>query len=343
MVIVLAAPKQKGILDVSIKYDAFAIRKEAEQFNGRDYYYIRMGEYPQTYAGAATSVTGLTETQDKFVCGVSYGTSPTESTFQNKEYNIWRDSLGNKFIKHTINMRYGTGGTFLGGQAINDFEESFFKIESIKWDIIGYFTDDTKTTFIKASDTTNFNPNHTENLVVTSRTALQGMSWYSTNVDVDYLQSNIYSWLRTFENSVLKISQNNKISMVENLYTDTSDNDWGTIANSTTTFASTPAYEYAWVMDYWQALSVFYDERTGYPERRCSPSDFALATYAYQESGYQTIEKATVCTLWLRTSFYLDDASFHNTACLISRGGSVDYHNICNAYYAVRPCLLVNL
>ncbi len=347
MVIVLAAPKQNGVLDVSIKYDAFAIRKEAEQFNGRDYYYIRMGEYPQTYAGAATSVTGLIETQEKFVCDMSETTGVFTCTVtENKEYNVWIDKIGGRYIKHTTTP-YGISDTFLYANGKNPAsgEIAYFRIDSIKWDIIGYYTDDSKETFIKASDESNFDPSHKNNLVVASRIALQAMSWYPTNSDINYYEnenkySTVYHWLRTFEDNILHEFKNTKIELVENYFTDSNgeNTSWETIKNNSATMISSPVFEYAWIPDYNQASALFSNNK----ERLVGTSDFAIATYAYQNytGSNNNITKENSCNQWLRSSYYSED---------IFCAGIIDYygalHNgyIYDTYTTVRPCMLVNL
>ncbi len=332
MVIVLAAPKQKGILDVSIKYDAFAIQKEKEQFNGRDYYYIRMGEYPQTYAGAATSVTGLTETQEKFVCDMSTPASITATTIEeNKEYNIWVDLQGYKYIKHRVTAY--TKGPYLNGDTIVDSEEAFFKIEPIKWDILGYYTDETKNTFISITDAANFDPNHTKNLVVISRNGLQAIPWYpnSKTSDIDYDKSFLCSWLKTFENNVLEEHKDSKIEKVSNEFLDASLNTshYGNVMAGSVD-------EYAWVMTSLQ-IDVFFDSIV---ERYTSPSDFALATYSFINGSYSTIYRDGICDMWLRNSFTYGDGY---VVCFINSVGNLSssYTDVTN--YAVRPCLLVNL
>ncbi len=332
MVIVLAAPKQKGFLDVSIKYVG-GLHKEREMFNGRYYYYYEMGEYPQTYAGAATSVTGLTETQEKFVCDMSTPTSTTETTIEeNKEYNIWTDESGSKYIKHIVNPRntnehffYVNGTTPIKG------EEAFFLIEPIKWDIVGYYNND-KSDFTRVTDA-DFSPVHSTNLVVTSRTALQSMPWYpnSRTTDVDYLESYVYTWLRTFEDSVLAKFKDTKIQSVTNQYMDSSAN-----ASYAGTIMAGNVKEYAWIMDYNQSSTMF----SSAIERITSPSDFALATYSYLNISYQSITRTGSSYSWLRSS-YLSGSDYF--AGCVTVEGEIGRTYIYYPDFSVRPCMLINL
>ncbi len=315
--------------------EPLAMRVEDEMFNGRHYYYVEMGEYPQTYVGAATAVTGLTETQDKFVCDMSTPTSTTATTItENKEYNIWVDAVGNKYIKRTVNPRDTTSHYFYvnGSTPVKD-EVAFFKIEPIKWDVVGYYNND-KTIFTKVTDD-GFDRNATTDLIVISRTGLQAMPWYpnSRTTDVNYNQSFVYTWLRTFEDNVLSEFKDSKIEQVSNQYMDSSAN-----TSYTGTVMAGSVEEYAWVMDYTQANTLFASNA----ERRSAPSDFALATFAYQYPGssYNNITKNASCVSWLRSSYIIDsnyyagrvyhDGSFSN--------GTVDY-----THYAIRPCVLINL
>ncbi len=339
MVIVLAAPKQNGILDVSIKYDAFAIRKEAEQFNGRDYYYIRMGEYPQTYAGAATSVTGLTETQEKFVCDMSTAVNEKYTVFtEGKEYNIFVDSLGNKYIKHTINVYKNqyeeTDWVFENGTSPVNGEEAFFRIEPIIWDIVGYYTDDSKSAFVRASDS-NFDANHRKNLIVSSRYSLQTALWNVTEADIDYNNSYLYKWLRRFENNVLA-NFFDKIEEFENTYNDTSETtEKKHIGNGGT------VKERAWIIDINQSEMMYPSKK----ERVCSPSDFALATYAYQWISNEAVTIAKPqgggCYYWTRTSCFFD--STYWAVDVYNNGRLDDVDNIHETRGVVRPYMLINL
>ncbi len=334
MVIVLAAQKQGGGVDVSIRYTADLgpkIEKEAVQFNGRDYYYVEMGEYPQTYAGAFASAT-VTLSNEKFVCDLSTPTSSNVTTItEDKEYDVYTDALGFRYIKHKVNKYSSTSGTYVGGQTITTGEEALFKIEPIKWDIVGYYNND-KTDFTRASDG-DFDPNHTTNLVVTSRTALQAMPWYpnSRKTDVNYNQSFVYTWLRTFEDNVLAEFKDGKIEQVSNQYMDTSAN-----TSYTGTVMAGSVEEYAWVMDYTQANTLFASNN----ERKSSPSDFALATYAYMNTSYDSITRTGTCDSWLRSS-YLSGSSYY--AGRVRNDGSFYNSFVYYAYYAVRPALLINL
>ncbi len=345
MVIVLAAPKQKGILDVSIKYVG-GLHKEREMFNGRYYYYYEMGEYPQTYAGAATSVTGLTETQEKFVCDMVVPVTASDFEFiENKEYNIWIDPNKLKYIKHVVTKNPNTGGTYTHGETIVDQEEAFFKIEPIIWDIVGYYTDDSKQTFIKASDNLNFNPKTTKNLVVISRTSLQSINWYTTNSDIDYDKSHIFKWLRTFENNVLLEYKDRKIIAQYNEYSDTSESlsglpqyDGVFVKDPNDNSKNATVKEYAWLMSYYQSDSIFYNSTS---EKIASASDFAIANYAKQDVGYSSIEKVGASPYWIRHSNVYES----NTYCagVIYASGGYGSHHLNNIERTIRPCLLINL
>ncbi len=340
MVIVLAAPKQKGVLDVSIKYVG-GLHKEREMFNGRYYYYYEMGEYPQTYAGAFASAT-VTLSNEKFVCDLSTPTSIGVTTItEDKEYDVYVDTLGFRYIKHTVNP-YGTGAQYAyvnGTEAVKN-EEALFKIEPIKWDIVGYYNND-KTDFTRASDD-DFDPTVSTNLVVTSRTALQGLPWSpnSYTTDVNYNQSFIYTWLRTFETNVLAQYKDRNIVKVTNNYNDTNETSWSEIQNGTATIAGN-ASEYAWIMDYTQASTLFASNA----ERRSAPSDFAIATYAYQSSSgtsHDNITKQASCISWLRSSFFIGSGSYYDAG-YVDRDGSFNYTTVNYTTRAVRPTLLINL
>ncbi len=340
MVIVLAAPKQKGILDVSIKYVG-GLHKEREMFNGRYYYYYEMGEYPQTYAGAATSVTGLTETQEKFVCDVSTPSSALETVIEeNKQYNIWVDESENCYIKHTINPS-GTNANYayMNGVVPVVDEIAFFKIEPIKWDVVGYYNGD-KTDFTRASDG-DFDPQIVTNLVVTSRTALQAMPWFANSytTDIDYYMSEtkystVWHWLRTFEDNVIDKLKDVKVTKLMNQYMDSSAN-----SSLVGTFMSGSVEEYAWIMDYNQA-NIFFSSDT---ERRCAPSDFALATYAcqYLDATSANMVKNASSYSWLRSS-YCENGDYR--AGIVNKDGALSYNNVVASNSCpVRPCLLINL
>ncbi len=343
MVIVLAAPKQNGILDVSIKYDAFAIRKEAEQFNGRDYYYIRMGEYPQTYAGAATSVTGLTETQETINIDLSgtWGYDMVDGQYAETTnvgsatnvFTVYTDIYKNRYIKFkacaissTINNE---NSFYMDGETRIKNELSYFKIEPIKWDILGYYADDSHSTFVKCTDDS-FDPTHKENLIVRSRLGLQGMYWNSSNLDTDYNASTIYRWLRIFESNVM-YKFYDKIKTVSNEYMDTSKN-----TTPSGTVISGSVDERVWLMDYEQFNSIFCGSNS---DRMISPSDFTLATYATQYMDNETINKTTTCFYWLRSSFY--ESGFYCGASIMPDGTILCAYAGCDV--AVAPCMLVNL
>ncbi len=341
-------------LDKTVEiFNTLRIKVEGKQFNDRNYYYVEMGEYPQTYAGAATAVTGLTETQDKFVCDMSTATSDSETTItENKEYNMWKDASGNKYIKHMVNIRESnTAKEYINGQIPVTGEEAYFKIEPIKWDIVGYYNND-KTVFTRVTDTATFNPEHSENLVVVSRTTLQAMPWYPNTYteDIDYYMtetkySSVWHWLRTFEDHVLTEFKDVNIIKMANEYNDVSETSWNNIKNNTVTVGGT-VDEYAWMMDYNQANSIFYVEGSdGDAERRCAPSDFALATRAdLHESGtdYNNITRNASCGIWLRSSCHNSGTNYLYAA-RINHDGPLNGTYAYRTYRTIRPCMMINL
>ncbi len=312
--------------------------KDPNQFNNRDYYYVEIGEYPQTFAGYESDVTGMDSTRGE-VFKIDFYDSTANTFTPNTEYLVY-EKEGERYIKHKVQKR-DSDSVFSGTTvACTDGAFAYFKIEPIKWDVVGYYTDDTKATFIKASDATNFNPNHTTNLVVQSRTALQTVAWNLTNVDVDYNTSTIYSWVTGFYDKHIKNAEHaENIQEVTNQYTDSSATSWAQITGNTAPTAGS-VKEHVWIMDYNQANTMY----NGNTERKASPSDFAIATKAtcYKGSSYVTIHRGegVACYSWLRSSFFYGSSYI---AGFVYIDGSFGNGIVSGTYYAVRPALLINL
>ncbi len=316
-----------------------AMRVEEEKFNNRHYYYVEMGEYPQTYAGAATAVTGLTETQDKFVLDMTNKLEDGTFNFMDDvEYNIWKDSIGNEYIKHTTTpFNVAEIHSYLDGTAATIGEIAFFKIEPIKWDVVGYYTDDSKTNFVRVTDS-DYDKSITSNLVVITRDGLQAMVWHEVSADVDYNNSYLYKWLRTFETSAINDYLDVQVVKCDNYYTDTNgmNTNYNGIVSGTATMMHSPVEEYAWLMNYQQITTYFLSSQ----ERLCSATDFAIANYTYLNPNYAGITRKGTCTFWARDSYF---SGGNNVTFVSNCGGGVEPYGNYKLDTGMRPCMLINL
>ncbi len=321
------------------------LEMKTEVWNGTTYYYVEMGEYPQTFAGYTASVGSTwTTTGETIKIDLSGTKGASGYGTANTEYAVYSDGNGGRYIKHTVAAN-STSYKFMGngGTTKTTAGEAWFKLEPIKWDVVGYYTDDNKTTFVKVSDTTNFDPDHKENIVVKSRDALQGMVWNSENTDVDYIASDIQGWLRNFEDNFLSEYKDTYIEQVTNDYNDTNETDKSEMTGNTAPVAGS-VDEYAWLMTYDQAKNWFTGSTDSTTTRAFSPSDFALATRAYQSTNtsYTTITKPNggTCYWWLRSSF---DNGGDYCAGVVTFSGLIHTTFVYYNYYAVVPAMLINL
>ncbi len=199
----------------------------SEVVNGVTKYFIELGEYPSVYGDIYDSnyldtYPGLTKTDETLK--YAYYSQGNYDIYTNTS-NIYVNSDGDRFIRDSV-FFYGSSGY------------SYFKLDVIKWDVLGYYTDSNKNTFVKSTDST-FDPNHKSYIVVLSNEIMASMNWeYRNNqeYDVDYETSNLKEWLNIFyEQTMAKFDD--KIVEVTNSAIDTSSG------------SSSPINEKVWILD----------------------------------------------------------------------------------------------
>ncbi len=299
-------------------------------------YYVEMGEYPQTFAGYTSDVS-FTDSGEDFTYVAKDGTTATA--------DVYIDGSGNRYIQYTV-AAWSTSYTFMDGTATAS-GDAYFKLEPIKWRILGYYEDNAYTNalvddtavFVQVASVSDENYNalvaHCDAIVVQSELALESVQWYTSDSDVDYTGSTIYNWLNTFYSEILS-GYDSYLSSRTIDYNDTSE----TSSSQYDTAALTTS-EKVWLISYTEAMTYYSNTVGSSSDRYCSPSDFGLATYCAMNTDYTSNYRIGTTIWWLRSSF-LDGSDF--------RARRVDSNGILSNYLvnyytdnAVRPAMLINL
>ncbi len=312
------------------------IKVEDKQFNGRNYYYVEMGEYPQSFAGYETgvgAVSGLTASPIGETFVIDWYDQINFVYVQDKALPVFVDASGNRYVKNTIkraqSLYYFSHNMNNENYYVRE-EAAYFKIEPIKWDVYGYYTDDSKANFIKVGTSefeTAFENNQlTQNIVVWSRFGLQQMVWHETKVNVPYNNSVIHDWLGGFYDRVLKSDYANMIEAVEN--------GFGT--------QGATVVEYAWLPSINDLNDVLI--KNDQTERRSPPTDFAISTSAYvnykTEYGNITYQNGGSISYWLRTYETTYNTTYSH---IVYDSGNMSNTSVNNTGTTARPALLINL
>ncbi len=330
-------------VDVDLK-NPLLIKADAKTYNNRTYYYVEMGEYPQTFAGYASNASvasKMTDSGEDIYLDIATPTSEHHSTYeQNIKYDVYKNSKGERFIKYNITLLAEPMDTWIkrvslfSDNTVAVLGEAFFKLEPLKWDVVGYYADENKSQFVKVDDA-EFDPYHKTNIIVNTRAVIQAMPWNVVNTDVNYNNSTVYSWLQSFDDKVLSEYSENIIPVL---------NTFNNTASTTTKEHNGnggSVTENVWIYDYNQVQLYFSSD----PELRATASDFAVATHTqmFFQSYGGTIESIYTSTYILRSSF--KDGDYIRCATINMYGVYGDNNNpgyINYTYHGVRPAMMIN-
>ncbi len=314
-----------GIAPQPIKADN-GVYTTAEPINGNYYYYVELGEYPQTAVEDTATVSALNALGDSAKTGRTFTVGASDDSAQTAHVEYTYN--GAKYVKVASAVVHsgskfasGKDSRFASGTAPTKGNTYWFKVEPIKWFLLEAYST-TKTAYTGS----------TTNLRVISEQLLTANVMFDADTN-PWNTSNIRDWLNnSFYTSAFSASDKGYISKNITRYFGTSEH--ATKDDYTVTTGGNTTEDNVWLISYYEAVNTYYGANAylNKKSRAATPTDFAVVNNVTMFSngrGYY----------WLRSA-----GNAANRACLVSNVGSLSYFNSVSATtLGVRPALTITL
>ena len=294
----------------------------AEPINGNYYYYVELGEYPQTVVEDTTTVSALNALGDSAKTGRTFvvGASDDAAQTAHVEYSY----NGAKYVKVASAVVSNTEDyyKFSTGTKATRYEAYWFKVEPIKWFLLEAYST-TKTAYTGS----------TTNLRVISEQILTANLKFDADTN-PWNTSNIRTWLNNaFYTSAFSASDKENIVTNTTRYFGT--NEYETKDDYTVTTGGTTSQDNVWLISYYEAVNTYYGANLYLNKntRKATPTDFAVVNNVVMNSngcGYW----------WLRSAGHNA-----NSACNVNFGGGLggNYDGVSATFLGVRPALQITI
>ena len=308
-----------GIAPQPIKADN-GVYTTAEPINSNYYYYVELGEYPQTVVEDTTTVSALNALGDSAKTGRTFvvGASEDDAQTAHVEYT-YNDA---KYVKVASALVWGSDSKFASGTAPTSGNAYWFKVEPIKWFLLEAYSA-TKTAYTGS----------TTNLRVISEQILTANVIFDADTN-PWNASNIRTWLNNaFYTSAFSAEEKGHIVKNTTRYFGT--NEYETKDDYTVTTGGSTSEDDVWLPSYYEMDNTYYGTNLYLNKkgRAATPTDFAVVN--------NVVMGSTGCgNYWLRSA-----GSAAISACGVNYVGSLGFNrlNVPTTIYGVRPALTITL
>ena len=295
------------------------IKVTDEPIGGNYYYYIELGEYPQTVVEDTTTVSALNALGDSAKTGRTFtvGASDDSAQTAHVEYSY----NGAKYVKVASAVVRDSGSKFASGTAPTSGNSYWFKVEPIKWFLLEAYSA-TKTAYTGS----------TTNLRVISENILTANVMFDKSTS-SWNTSNIRIWLNdVFYTSAFSASD--KVCIVKNTTRYFGTNEYNTQDDYTITTGGSTTEDNVWLPSYYEMGNTYYGTNAYLNKntRKATPTDFAVVNNVIMISKGSGV-------YWLRSA-----GNSVNYACYVYFDGSLgNIYSVIDPSYGVRPALLLSI
>lgn len=306
------------------------IKRTDGTIGGYYYYYIELGEYPQTVVSSSSLITSLNALGDSAKTGKTYSIGGEDATSKrNYEEYLYN---GEKYIKiESAYVAYTTSQyVFSNGKKAVKGNTYWFKVEPIKWFLLEAYSA-TKTEYSGS----------TTNIRVISENALTAYVKFDSFISNDspynvWGISNLRNWLNDeFYTTAFDAEDKAVITKTNIRYNGTGN--WDTCDDYTATSSTGISVDNVWALSYYEVSNTYYGANMYLKNtyRRVAPSDFAVANSI-------TMDTDGTSTWWLRTA-----GGQNYFSCYVNRLGQPDYSEASDpagdSPIGVRPAMVISL
>ncbi len=301
------------------------IKVTDEAIGGNYYYYVELGEYPQTVVEDTATLSALNALGDSAKTGRTFVVGASEDSAQTAHVEYAYN--GAKYVKVASAVVNGTDAQykFSTGTKATSGNTYWFKVEPIKWFLLEAYST-TKTAY--TGSTTNLRV-ISEQILTASVMFKKYVSNQTCNV---WGVSNVRGWLNdAFYNSAFSASDKGHIVKNTTRYFGT--NEYNTKDDYTVTTGGSTTEDDVWLISYYEAGNTYYGTNAYLNKkgRAATPTDFAVVNKAY-------INKNRCGYYWLRAA-----GNFDSHACYVIIDGDLDYSYVNGISFGVRPALLLSI
>ena len=290
-----------------------------EAIGGNYYYYVELGEYPQTVVEDTTTVSALNALGDSAKTGRTFvvGASDDSAQTAHVEYTY----NGAKYVKvaSAVVNANSTQYKFSTGTRATSKNTYWFKVEPIKWFLLEAYST-TKTAYTGS----------TTNLRVISEQILTANVMFDASSNT-WNTSNVRTWLNNaFYTSTF--SAEDKGHIVKNTTRYFGASEYTTKDDYTVTTGGSTTEDNVWLISYYEAGNTYFGENMYLNKRgrAATSTDFAVVnkSVVYPNScGYY----------WLRTA-----GSGADFAYFIGYNGDLPLNFVNNTFSGIRPALTLS-
>ena len=350
LVVELNQSATSATINVSISFDFTDETTYSITWNSNTYNYVNMGSYPQRYVGSTMNE----ELEEWYTTQIPVGSYTAYKGYTNNSgiyrkndpvvYNAYNYIDGNTYVRIETPDFNSKTYTYMNGEQVTTdgttVKPAWFKVEPIQWRVLN------------SSEISN---GTTNKAVLLSELALSANTTYyydytaaineSTSGYAGYKDSTIREFLtaaKEVDGSGNKVSEGfyyEALTKEEQEKVTARTLEDGVLDPSSKITAGTSVTDKVWLPTYED-----YNSNYGFTSttRLCSPSDFAIANYAYlnTSTSYTTPARQSGGTTFYLTS---SAASSSNNAYHVRTDGSVFYYYVYFENLAARPALLFNL
>ncbi len=301
------------------------IKVTDEAIGGNYYYYVELGEYPQTVVEDTTTLSALNALGDSAKTGRTFTVGASDDSAQTAHVEYTYN--GAKYVKVASAVVRDSGSKFASGTAPTRGNSYWFKVEPIKWFLLEAYSA-TKTAYTGS----------TTNLRVISEKSLTAnvmFEKYVANTTCNvWGTSNIRDWLNNaFYTSAF--SAEDKGHIVKNTTRYFGTNKYNTKDDYTTTTGGSTSEDNVWLLSYYESGNTYYGTNLYLNKntRKATPTDFAVVNNVLMNStgccGYY----------WLRSA-----GNYDSNACFVlGDGGMFANGGVDSTDFGVRPALTITL
>ncbi len=296
------------------------IKVTDEPIGGNYYYYLELGEYPQTVVADTTTISALNALSDSAKTGRTFVVGASEDSAQTAHVEYTYN--GAKYVKVASAVVYDSASKFASGTAPTSGNAYWFKVEPIKWFLLEAYST-TKTAYTGSIT----------NIRVISEQALTANVKFDANTAA-WNTSNIRTWLNdAFYTSAFSAEDIKNI--VKNTTRYFGAREYETKDDYTVTTGGSTTEDNVWLMSYYEAGNTYLGTNAYLTKKSCAATDFAVVNNV----AMQSILESNLCKFyWLRST-----GEYNNEACYCSITGPSIGGNVGRTYYGVRPALTISL
>ena len=328
LVVELNQSATSATINVSISFDFTDNKMYQIEWKGNMYNYVNMGSYPQRYVGNTMNaeLEAWYTTQTPVDSYTAYKGYTGRGTIYTQNDPVTYDSYnyidGNTYVRVDIPEFLNTAYAYMNGETVIN-QASWFKVEPVQWRVLTNDYNSTGYAYLLSELALSANTTYYYDNTATQHESTSGYAGYKSSTIREFLTNSFYNETLTSEEQAKVTTR----ALTES-----------ELDPSSVITADTSVTDNVWLPTYTDYNTTYFSSNT---QRLCSPSDFAIANYAgaLVNTSSTTPARQDGCI----TSYWTSSAGSASNYAYYVGSKHVNFINVYNESYAVRPALLFKL